>query len=84
MTTFDHNEDFGPRNLWIPPADVTDVNDYFSVESSAKINGSWVKSYKLNTVVEDFRITGKLNPCFTHYLPDAEQVEDLAREVLKS
>ena len=31
--------------------------------------------------MENKVIVGSLNPCFTHYLPEVERYEDLAKEV---
>ena len=63
--------------------DNIDVTEFIAVDSSTEINGSWVKSYKLITSVQKSGIDGKLNPCFTLYLPDVEKAEDLAKEVYR-
>ena len=64
--------------------DETNVHDFITVSSLIGINGTWLKSYKLKTSVENNLIVGSLNPCFTHYLPDVERHEDLAKEVKSS
>ena len=64
-------------------SDDTDVHDFITVNSLIGVNGTWLKSYKLETNVENNKIVGSLNPCFTHYLPDVEKYEDLAKEVWK-
>ena len=61
--------------------DETDVHDFISVNSLIGVNGTWLKTYKLKTSIENNAIVGMLNPCFTHYLPEAERYEDLAKEV---
>ena len=58
--------------------DSTDVHHFITIQESA-VNGTWLKSYRLKTVTDNGGAEGILSPCFTHYLPDAERAQDLAK-----